>query len=79
MPDKSGQPYLQIRDADAGTVRLIWQDPPTTPPLTEDPLARALAAEEALHRLCRRLLLHATEPRLPRRIGVASAQALDER
>jgi hypothetical protein len=61
---RSGHRYLQIRDIQSDAVRLIWRHP-TPPALTpDDPLVRALAAEEALHGLFKRLFLLATVQRL---------------
>lgn len=59
-----GHPYLQIRDINSDTVRLMWQHPTPAGQPPEDPLARALAAEEALHSLFKRLFLLAAEQRL---------------
>ncbi|NLO81121.1 MAG: hypothetical protein GX093_12605 [Xanthomonadaceae bacterium] len=62
-----GRPCLEIRDASTGAVRLLWQHPAATrndPP--EDPLARALLAEEALHSLFRELFLLTAKDRLLR-------------
>ena len=60
-------PQLEVRDADSGQVRLLWEYPREEPASAreEDPLARELAIEE----LFRRLFLLTTRDRLkqPRR------------
>lgn len=62
-----GCPCLEIRDATSGAIRLLWQHPATTQPTSpEDPLARALLAEEALHSLFRQLFLLNAKDRLSR-------------
>jgi hypothetical protein len=48
---RNGHPRLQIRDIEPDVIRLMWQPPR----LTDDPLARALAAEEAMHDMFRPL------------------------
>lgn len=65
-------PYLQIRDVDSDAVRLVWYHPIQAVP-ADDPLARALAAEEALHGLFKRLFLLAAEQRLGRGASAVSA------
>lgn len=50
-----GQPFLQIRDAHSGALRLLWECPRCSDP--EDAQARELALEEALHKLFKRLFL----------------------
>ena len=57
---KEGRPYLQLRDADSGCVRLAWQGP-AAQAAEDSELARALAAEEAMHALFKRLFLLTTE------------------
>lgn len=59
-----GCPCLEIRDAASGAIRLLWQHPTTAPSAPEDPLARALLAEEALHNLFRQLFLLNAKDRL---------------
>ncbi|MCS4503438.1 hypothetical protein KBTX_02682 [wastewater metagenome] len=54
-------PQLEVRDADSGTVRLLWEYPRELED-SSDPLARELAIEE----LFRRLFLLTTKDRLRR-------------
>lgn len=54
-------PQLEVRDADSGTVRLLWEYPRELEH-SSDPLARELAIEE----LFRRLFLLTTKDRLRR-------------
>lgn len=72
-----GHPYLQIRDIDSDTVRLMWQHPTPAGRPPEDPLARALIAEEALHSLFKRLFLLAAEQRLMTRSTGGELQQSD--
>ncbi|EAR20450.1 hypothetical protein [Nitrococcus mobilis] len=57
-----GNPRLQIKEAESGTVRLVWDYPkrPETKPDSEQALAQSLATEEALHKLFRGLFLLTT-------------------
>lgn len=57
---RGGHRYLQIRDIQSDAVRLIWRHPAPIALVPDDPLARALATEEALHGLFKRLFLLAT-------------------
>ncbi|HET8702066.1 MAG TPA: hypothetical protein VFL97_10430 [Nitrococcus sp.] len=54
-----GNPRLQIKEAESGAVRLVWDYPrsPSSGIGSECELARALVMEEALHKLFRRLFL----------------------
>ena len=57
-----GNPRLQIKEAESGTVRLVW-DYPKSPEAGMEPereLAQSLATEEALHKLFRELFLLTT-------------------
>lgn len=65
---REGRPYLQVREADSGSVRLAWEYPTVTP-VEDSELARTLAVDEAIHSLFKRLFLLTTEQYLrnPRR------------
>lgn len=54
---------LETRDIKSGMVRLMWRHPTPAGQLADDPIARALIAEEALHGLFKRLFLPAAGQR----------------
>lgn len=54
----NGNPRLQIKEAESGAVRLVWDHPQGLGGESEP--ARELATEEALHELFRRLFLLTT-------------------
>ncbi|HEX5515311.1 MAG TPA: hypothetical protein VFY81_13005 [Gammaproteobacteria bacterium] len=62
---QDGHPYLEIRDIESGTVRLAWRHPAPDQTLPDDPIVRALVAEEALHHLFKRLFLLAAGQQPP--------------
>lgn len=57
-----GNPRLQIKEAESGAVRLVWDYPkfPDAGIESERELAQSLATEEALHKLFRKLFLLTT-------------------
>jgi hypothetical protein len=65
---REGHSYLRLRDIGSGSVRLAWEYPAAVAPAAEDSeLARALAAEEAIQSLFKRLFLLTTEQYLSER------------
>jgi hypothetical protein len=65
---REGHSYLRLRDTGSGSVRLAWEYPAAVAPAAEDSeLARALAAEEAIQSLFKRLFLLTTEQYLSER------------
>ena len=70
---QDGRPYLEIRDVESGAVRLAWRHPAPDQALPDDPLVRALVAEDALHGLFKRLFLLAAGQRISRRGTTAAA------
>ncbi|MCO6441794.1 MAG: hypothetical protein J5I81_12040 [Nitrococcus mobilis] len=65
-----GNPRLQIKEAESGTVRLVWDYPKRPEPQldSEQTLAQSLATEEALHKLFRGLFLLTTAQYLNRQV-----------
>lgn len=58
-----GNPRLQLKDAESGTVRLVWDYPKPHAAergASEQEFAHSLATEEALHKLFRKLFLLTT-------------------
>jgi hypothetical protein len=72
---QDGHPYLEIRDIDSGAVRLAWRHPAPDQTLPDDPIVRALVAEEALHHLFKRLFLLAAGQQASRRRTAAPPSA----
>ena len=73
---KGPNPSLQVCDATSGSVRLAWQRPRRTDPLSEEQQEQqeqqvllALQREEAVHDLFRRLFLLTTEQYLKGELG----------
>nr|WP_163501261.1 hypothetical protein [Halomonas socia] len=67
---KGPNPSLQVCDATSGSVRLAWQRPRRTDPLSEEQqVLLALQREEAVHDLFRRLFLLTTEQYLKGELG----------
>lgn len=64
---QDGHPYLEIRDIESGAIRLAWRHPAPDQTLPDDPIVRALVAEEALHCLFKRLFLLAAGQQISRR------------